>query len=38
MVIDGHRGAAVGASHLRPENIRHFRELVVASTRGQICS
>jgi hypothetical protein len=38
MVIDGHRGAAVGARHLRPEDVRHFGELVVATTCGQICS
>ena len=37
-VIDGHRGAAVGAGHLRPEDVRHFGELVVVTTCGQICS
>ena len=36
--VDGHRGAAVGAGDLFPEDVRYLAEVVVATTCDQICS
>ncbi len=37
-VVDGHRGAALGAGDLLPEDVRHLAELVVVTTSDLIGS
>ena len=37
-VVVGHRGAAIGAGDLLPEDVRHLAEFFVVTTCDQICS